>query len=45
MGLRLDVDLDWDEMAGVVEECWRLTAPQHLVAKHDEIATGPQVSE
>ena len=45
VGLRLDVDLDWDEVAGVVEECWRLTAPRRLVAEHDEIATGPQVSE
>ena len=45
VGLRLDVDRDWDEVAGVVEECWRRTAPRRLVAEYDEIATGPQVSE
>ena len=31
VGMRLDVDLDWDEVAGVAEEAWRLTAPVRLV--------------
>ena len=31
VGLRLDVDLDWDEVAVVVEESWRLTAPKRLI--------------
>ena len=35
VGLRLDVDLDWDEVAGVVEEAWRLTAPKRLIAELD----------
>ena len=30
VGLRLDVDLGWDEVAVVVEESWRLTAPKRL---------------
>jgi len=33
VGLRLDVDLDWDEVAGVVEEAWRMTAPKRLAAE------------
>jgi hypothetical protein len=35
VGLRLDVDLDWDEVAVVVEESWRLTAPKRLTAEFD----------
>ena len=35
VGLRLDVDLDWDEVAGVVEEAWRLTTPKRLIAELD----------
>ena len=31
VGLRLDVDLDWDGVAVVVEESWALTAPKRLV--------------
>ncbi len=33
VGMRLDVDLDWAEVAGVAEEAWRLTAPKRLVAE------------
>jgi hypothetical protein len=29
------VDLDWDEVAVVVEESWRLTAPKRLTAEFD----------
>lgn len=35
VGLRLDVDLDWGEVAVVVEESWRLTAPKRLTAEFD----------
>jgi len=35
VGLRLDVDLDWDEVAGVAEEAWRLTASKRLQAELD----------
>ena len=45
VGLRLDVDLDWDEVAGVVEECWRLTAPRRLITKHDGIAAKLQSAD
>ena len=37
VGLRLDVDLDWDEVAGVVEEAWRMTAPKRLAAEWDGV--------
>ena len=37
VGLRLDVDLDWDEVAGVVKEAWRLTAPKRLVAEWEGV--------
>ena len=35
VGLRLDVDLDWDEVAGVAEQSWRITAPRRLVSQFD----------
>ena len=35
VGLRLDVDLDWDEVADVAEQSWRLTAPKRLVREFD----------
>jgi hypothetical protein len=31
VGLRLDVDLDWDEVAVAVEGSWALTAPKRLI--------------
>lgn len=31
IGLRLDVDLDWDEVAGLVHEAFRCVAPATLV--------------
>ena len=33
LGLRLDVDPDWDEVAGVLAEAWRLQAPKRLLAE------------
>ena len=35
VGLRLDVDLDWDEVAAVVEDAWRLVATRGQVAQLD----------
>jgi hypothetical protein len=35
IGLRLDVDLDWDEVAEIVEASWRLFAPRRVVAAYD----------
>lgn len=35
LGLRLDVGVDWDEVAGVVTEAYRQVAPKTLVARLD----------
>ena len=35
LGVRLDVDVDWDEMAGIVEDAYRQVAPKTLVARLD----------
>ena len=35
LGLRLDVDLDWDEVAQMVEEAFRCVAPKTLLAQLD----------
>jgi hypothetical protein len=34
--VRLDVDPDWGEPAGVVEDAYRVVAPEGLVAELDE---------
>jgi hypothetical protein len=31
LGVRLDVDPDWEEMAGIVEDAYRVVAPRRLV--------------
>jgi hypothetical protein len=36
LGVRLDVDVDWDEVAGIVEDAYRMVAPKRLVAALDE---------
>ena len=36
VGLRLDVDLDWDEVAAVVEDAWRLVATKSDLTERDE---------
>jgi len=36
IGIRLDVEQDWDEIAELVEESWRRTAPKKVVAQFDE---------
>ncbi len=33
VGMRLDIDPDWDEVAAVVEEAWRTVAPKKLIAE------------
>lgn len=35
LGLRLDRDLDWDEVSGIVEDAYRQVAPKTLVAHLD----------
>jgi predicted DNA-binding protein (MmcQ/YjbR family) len=35
LGVRLDRDLDWDEVAGIIEDAHRLVAPKKLVAELD----------
>jgi hypothetical protein len=36
VGVRLDRDVDWDEVAGIVEDAYRVIAPTSLVARLDE---------
>jgi hypothetical protein len=35
IGVRLDRDLDWDEVAGIAEDAFRQVAPKKLVAQLD----------
>ena len=35
LGVRLDVDPDWDEITGIVEDAYRKVAPKKLVALLD----------
>jgi hypothetical protein len=35
LGVRLDRDVDWDEIADIVEDAYRLVAPKRLVAQLD----------
>jgi hypothetical protein len=35
IGVRLDVEQDWDEVAELIEEAWRRTAPKRVVAQLD----------
>ena len=35
LGVRLDREVDWDEVAGIVSEAYRLVAPRKLVARLD----------
>ena len=36
LGLRLDVDVDWGEIAGICEDAYRVIAPKRLVALLDD---------
>lgn len=38
IGLRVDVDPDWDEVSAVIEEGWRMIAPKKLLAEHDRVS-------
>ncbi len=35
LGVRLDVDIDWDEMAQILEDAYRVIAPKKLIAELD----------
>ena len=35
LGVRLDVDPDWDEVAGIVTDAYRCVAPKKLLARLD----------
>ncbi|MBD0292946.1 MAG: MmcQ/YjbR family DNA-binding protein [Jiangellaceae bacterium] len=35
LGVRLDVPVDWDEIADLVEDAYRVVAPKRLVAQLD----------
>ncbi|HMM42405.1 MAG TPA: MmcQ/YjbR family DNA-binding protein [Thermomicrobiales bacterium] len=35
LGVRLDVPTDWDEVADLVEDAWRVVAPKRLVVELD----------
>jgi hypothetical protein len=35
LGVRLDVDLDWDEIAGICADAYRTVAPKRLVEELD----------
>ena len=36
LGVRLDVDPDWGELAGIVEDAYRMVAPKRLIGELDE---------
>ena len=36
LGVRLDVDVDWDEIAALCEDAYRVIAPKRLIAALDE---------
>lgn len=32
LGVRVDIEADWDEVSSIVEEAWRTVAPKRLLA-------------
>ena len=42
VGVWLDVDQDWDEIAELIEESYRLIAPRKLVAQLDAMRGSPE---
>jgi len=36
LGVRLDADPDWGELAGIVEDAYRMVAPKRLIGELDE---------
>ena len=41
IGIWLDVEQDWDEVAELIEESYRMIAPKRLVASLDAGSSGP----
>lgn len=41
VGVRLDVEVDWDEVAGLVEQGYRMTAPKRLASLLDREQSVP----
>lgn len=41
LGVRLDVEPDWDEITGIVEDAYRKVAPKRLAALLDRPPGGP----
>ncbi|MCY3882405.1 MAG: MmcQ/YjbR family DNA-binding protein [Chloroflexi bacterium] len=37
VGVRVDGEVDWEEVAALVEEAWRLIAPKRVVAALDAV--------
>jgi hypothetical protein len=35
VGVRLDVEVDWDEVAGIAADSYRMVAPKKLIAQLD----------
>ena len=35
VGVRLDVDVDWDEVGGIIEDGWREVATKRLITELD----------
>lgn len=35
VGVRLDIDPDWDEVAGIIEDAYRTVAPKRLLVELD----------
>jgi hypothetical protein len=35
LGVRIDRDPDWDEIAEIIEDAWRLVAPKRLIEPKD----------
>jgi hypothetical protein len=42
VGIYLDVALDWDEMAGLIEDSYRMTAPKRLAARINQPGKAPK---
>jgi hypothetical protein len=40
LGVRLDVDVDWDELAGICEDAYRAVAPARLIEQLDQARGG-----
>lgn len=36
LGVRLDVDVDWDEVEAIIEDAYRCVAPKRLLAELDD---------